>query len=117
MKIDAIRSVKLTREEMEKLHQLGAMEKILSAMVSHEDRYSIAMTQEQLISAFRFPGVKTENLLFEMLDLGYIVCNVDQGPIETRGQTVVTSICYSWGTTFFGRDWNNNMKKMTLPRS
>jgi len=45
-----------------------------------------------------------------MLELAYVVCSVTVSP-EQRSQNVqVASICYAWGTTFFGREWAKGLK-------
>jgi hypothetical protein len=114
LKIDHPKSVKLSNDEEERLRHLGAMGEIISAMISHEDRNGMAMNQWKIIKAFHFPGYDTEVLLFEMLELSYVVCNVEVGPIEARGDIVVNTLCYAWGTTFFGRDWHKGFEVATL---
>ncbi len=83
---------------------------ILGKMMEHEDRYSIAMTQEQIVDAFRASEFNPETILFEMLELAYVVCSVSVSPEQRSQNLQVASICYAWGTTFFGREWAKGLK-------
>lgn len=115
MKIDPIKSAMLSDGEKERIRRLGAMETIISAMISSEDRYGKAMTQEQIAKAFLFPGLSTEALLSHMSELGYIVCSVSDGPKECKETVTVKTPVFAWGTTFFGREWQRGIQDATLP--
>jgi hypothetical protein len=109
-KLRALDSTMMTTEEKKNFRHSGAMIGILGRMAEHEDRYGIAMTQEQIVEAFKNSEFDTETVLFEMLELAYVVCSVLVSP-EQRSQNVqVSSICYAWGTTFFGREWAKGLK-------
>jgi hypothetical protein len=110
-KTSALESAMMTPEEKKSLRHSGAMIAILGKMVEHEDHYGTAMTQEQIVEAFKPSEFDPETVLFEMLDLAYVVCSVSVSP-EQRSQNVqVASICYAWGTTFFGREWAKGLKE------
>jgi hypothetical protein len=106
----ALETAMMTPEERKSFRHSGAMVSILGKMMEHEDQYGTAMTQEQIVQSFKTSEFDPETVLFEMLDLAYVVCSVSVSP-EQRSQNVqVASICYAWGTTFFGREWVRGLK-------
>ncbi len=77
-------------------------------MIAHEDRFGKAMTQEQIVESLAFRDFNTEVLLFELMELSYVYCSVGMLPRKEKGNFSVTTLCYAWGTTFFGngfREW------------
>ena len=110
-KSKALEIAMMTPEQRKSSRHSGAMVAIMVKMMEHEDRFGTAMTQEQIVEAFRTTEFEPETVLFEMLDLAYVVCSVLVSP-EQRSQNVqVASICYAWGTTFFGREWAKGLKE------
>ena len=95
----------LTVEEQKKYRHSSAMSNILGVMIEQEERNGIAMTQEQIVEAFRNSEFNTEVVLFELLDLAYVACSVFVNPEQRSANVQVKSLCYAWGTTFFGREW------------
>ena len=92
-------------EEQKKYRHSSAMSNILGVMIEHEEKNGIAMTQEQIVETFRNSEFNIEVVLFELLDLAYVVCSVFVNPEQRSANVQVKSICYAWGTTYFGREW------------
>ncbi|HEY3421408.1 MAG TPA: hypothetical protein VGK23_12725 [Methanomassiliicoccales archaeon] len=95
----------LTVEEQRYLRHTNAMLNILGMMIDYEDSNKTAMTQEQIVGSYRNADFNAESVLFEMLDLAYVSCSVIVSPEQRSKNVQVKSICYAWGTTFFGREW------------
>jgi hypothetical protein len=109
-KLRTLDSSIMTVEEKKNFRHSKAMSDILATIIEYEDKNGIAMTQEQIVEAFKGSEFNTEVVLFELLDLAYVACSVFVSP-EQRSQNVqVKTICYAWGTTFFGREWHNMSK-------
>jgi hypothetical protein len=109
-KMKSLDGAMMTADEQRNLKHINIMSNILGIMIEHEDSGGTAMTQEQIVGAVKVEGFDTENVLFEMLDLAYVVCSVVVSPEERSKNVQVKSVCYSWGTTFFGREWYSGSK-------
>jgi hypothetical protein len=112
-KLRTLDSSIMTVEEKKNFRHSRAMSDILATIIEYEDKNGIAMTQEQIVEAFKSSEFNTEVVLFELLDLAYVACSVFVSPEQRYQNVQVKSICYAWGTTFFGREWYNISKTKT----